>query len=283
MQVPPADWSTGRTAGPLSSFAELRRATLRHPNMRMPRRSVAIPALLAFVVLVAACGTSAATPASSASPSSAPAPTANIIQSAADAARAVTNEVPLFAGIEPRDANLIGQATWYEATPQEAAKPPVPWRVVFRVGWGDCPAGCIDEHTWTYEVGVDGSVTFVTEAGSAVPPAVFETLRAASSFTGVAGRVTAGPTCPVERPGDTACQPRPVEGAALVVTDAGGSEVARVTTDASGLFGLSLQPGDYTLTPQPVEGLMGTAAPMPFTVVDGAPAFLDVAYDTGIR
>ena len=196
MQVPPADWSTGRTAGPLSSFAELRRATLRHPNMRMPRRSVAIPALLAFVVLVAACGTSAATPASSAGPSSAPAPTANIIQSAADAARAVTNEVPLFAGIEPRDANLIGQATWYEATPQEAAKPPVPWRVVFRVGWGDCPAGCIDEHTWTYEVGVDGSVTFVTEAGSPVPPAVFETLRAASSFTGVAGRVTPVPPAP---------------------------------------------------------------------------------------
>ena len=273
MQVPPADWSTGRTAGPLSSFAELRRATLRHPNMRMPRRSVAIPALLAFVVLVAACGTSASTPA----------PTVNIIQSAADAARAVTNEVPLFAGIGPRDSNLIGQSTWYEASPQEAAKPPVPWRVVFRVGWGDCPAGCIDEHTWTYEVGVDGSVTFVTEAGSPVPPAVFETLRAASSFTGVAGRVTAGPTCPVERPGDTACQPRPVEGAALVVTDAGGSEVARVTTDASGLFGLSLQPGDYTLTPQPVDGLMGTAAPMPFTVADGTEAFLDVSYDTGIR
>ncbi len=176
--------------------------------MRIPSRVAATLALVAVAALVAACGSSAGTPA----------PTATIIQSAADAARTVADEVPLFAGIDAKDANLIGQASWYEAVPTEAAKPPVPWRVTFRVGWGDCPAGCIDEHTWTYEVGVDGSVTFVEEAGSVVPPAVFETLRAASGVTGVSGRVTAGPTCPVERPGDPACQPRPVAGAVLVVT-----------------------------------------------------------------
>ncbi len=131
MQVPPADWGTGRTAGPLSCLAELRRATLRHRPMRMPRRSVAILAVLALAAVVAACGASAGTPV----------PTASIIQSAADAARAVANDVPLFAGIGPRDANLIGQSSWYEATPTEAAKPPVPWSVIFRIGWGDCPAG----------------------------------------------------------------------------------------------------------------------------------------------
>ena len=47
--------------------------------------------------------------------------------------------------------------------------------------------------------------------------------------------------------------------------------------------GSACRPGDYTLEPQPVEGLMGTAQPMPFTVADGAVTWLDVAYDTGIR
>ena len=167
--------------------------------MRMPRRAAATLALVAIAAIASACGTSLATPV----------PTTRVIQSAADAARTVADEVPLFEGIGPKDPNLIGQAAWYEATPDEAAKPPVPWTVTFRVGWGDCPAGCIDEHTWTYEVGVDGSVTFASEAGSAVPPAVFETLRVTSSFTGVAGRVMAGPTCPVERPGDTELCPAP--------------------------------------------------------------------------
>ena len=32
-----------------------------------------------------------------------------------------------------------------------------------------------------------------------------------------------------------------------------------------------------------MEGLMGTAQPMPFTVTDGVVTWLDVPYDTGIR
>jgi Carboxypeptidase regulatory-like domain len=87
----------------------------------------------------------------------------------------------------------------------------------------------------------------------------------------------------VQRPNDPACDNRPVGGAVLVATGAGGVEVARVTTDASGQFRTGLQPGSYTLEPQPVQGLMGTAAPMPFTVTDGAETFLAVGYDTGIR
>ena len=241
--------------------------------MRIRHRVAATLALVAVAAIAASCGTSLATPS----------PTTNIIESPADAARAIANEVPLFEGIGPRDANLIGQAAWYEATPKEAAKPPVPWTVTFRVGWGDCPAGCIDEHTWTYDVGADGSVTFVTQTGPPLPADAVDQLRGSSPFTGVEGVVSAGPTCPVERPGDSACQPRAVGGAVLVVTDAGGAEVARITTDASGLFGLAIKPGDYTLTPQPVDGLMGTAAPMAFTVPDGNAVFLNVSYDTGIR
>jgi len=117
----------------------------------------------------------------------------------------------------------------------------------------------------------------------ALPPEVIDALSAGSHATGVGGQVTAGPTCPVQRPNDPACDNRPVGGAVLVVTGAGGVEVARVTTDASGLFRIGLQPGSYILVPQPVAGLMGTAAPMPFTVTDGSETFLAVGYDTGIR
>jgi hypothetical protein len=44
------------------------------------------------------------------------------------------------------------------------------YEVIFRVGWGDCPAGCISEHTWTYHVATDGAVELIDEGGDPVPP-----------------------------------------------------------------------------------------------------------------
>lgn len=108
------------------------------------------------------------------------------------------------------------------------------------------------------------------------------------SAAGVAvdGRVHAGPSCPVEKvPPDPACADRPVAGAVLVVTTAAGVEVARATSGADGTFRVTLPAGDYILVPQPVQGYMGTASPIPFHAQgDGAaPVPLDVSYDTGIR
>ncbi|OGO58216.1 MAG: hypothetical protein A2V85_14745 [Chloroflexi bacterium RBG_16_72_14] len=232
-------------------------------------RSLALLALVAAALVVAACG--GGTTAS-------PTPSPVTVDSPEAAARLVAAKSPLFEGIEARDPDLIGQAHWWEAVAIDDG-----WRVTFRVGWGDCPAGCIDEHTWTYDVTADGTLGFVEERGTAVPQQILDELRAAAQVTGVAGRVVAGPTCPVENPADPTCNPRPVAGAVLVVTGAGGAEVARVTTDATGLFRIGLQPGDYTLEPQPVEGLVGTASPVTFTVTDGNETLLDVGYDTGIR
>jgi len=100
----------------------------------------------------------------------------------------------------------------------------------------------------------------------------------------VNGTAHAGPTCPVVRPGDPACQDRPVAGAVIVATDGSGKEVARATTDAVGAFTISLPPGNYVLVPQPVIGLMGTAAPMNVALGAGVnPLPVDVSYDTGIR
>jgi hypothetical protein len=161
------------------------------------------------------------------------------------------------------------------------------FEVVVRIGWGDCPAGCIDEHTWTYQVARDGAVGFVGEQGPAVPSDVIGGTggNPGGGQLGVSGRVAAGPVCPVMRnPPDPACADRPVVGAVLVVTDDAGREVARGSSDANGDFAIPLQPGRYVLTPQPVEGLMGTAQPVDFTIGDaGTPITFDIAYDTGIR
>ncbi|MGZ8476272.1 MAG: MSCRAMM family protein [Candidatus Limnocylindria bacterium] len=99
------------------------------------------------------------------------------------------------------------------------------------------------------------------------------------------GVATAGPTCPVEtEPPDPSCADRPVGGAVIVVNDETGSEVARVTTGEDGSFSVDLAPGSYVLVPQPVAGLMGTAAPIEVVVPElGDLEPLAVSYDTGIR
>jgi hypothetical protein len=102
--------------------------------------------------------------------------------------------------------------------------------------------------------------------------------------SGVRGTVTAGPACPVERePPDPACAERPVAGSVLVFTDAGGLEVARVTSAADGTFTVELAPGAYHVSAEPVEGLMGTPGPMVVEVEAGQRTELQVSYDTGIR
>jgi hypothetical protein len=196
-------------------------------------------------------------------------------ESAVDAIRA---RVPLFDGIPARNPDLIGQGTFWTADATGDG-----WRVTFETGWGDCPAGCIDRHTWTWDVAADGSISFIEEAGSPLPEDVLAAMKADSTRTGVAGRATGGPTCPVEQPGDPSCAPRLVGGAELAILDASGSPVATVTTDGSGYFRLALAAGEYSLDGPAVEGFMSGPAPVPFTVQDGAEAWIDVSYDTGIR
>jgi hypothetical protein len=187
---------------------------------------------------------------------------------AADAARLALAQQSRFAGIGPYDEDLIGQAGWYKVTEAEDG-----WGVLIRIGWGDCEAGCINEHRWTYAVARDGGVKLANEEGDALPGA-----------TGVLGTVTAGPTCPVETiPADPACAPRPVAGAVLVFSDPGGHEVKRVSSAEDGSFSVELPPGVYGVMAQAVEGLMATPAPMEVKVEAGPPTELQVSYDTGIR
>jgi hypothetical protein len=100
------------------------------------------------------------------------------------------------------------------------------------------------------------------------------------------GTITAGPVCPVEQsPPDPQCAPRPVEGAVIVATDAGGDEVGRATSDADGSYLLAVgETGTVLISGLPVAGLMGTPSPVSLTL--NAPSEvhrLDFEYDTGIR
>jgi hypothetical protein len=105
-----------------------------------------------------------------------------------------------------------------------------------------------------------------------------------STDLAVRGVVVAGPTCPVVTdPPDPSCADRPVSGAELIVLTSSGAEVMRATSDADGIFVLHLPPGGYVLEPQPVEGLLGTANPVAFSVDEAGAADLVVSYDTGIR
>lgn len=64
----------------------------------------------------------------------------------------------------------------------------------------------------------------------------------------VHGQVFLGPVCPVERiPPDPACAPKPYKTAIDIWSTLTGSSYKRVTTNASGVFNLSLSPGPYGL------------------------------------
>lgn len=227
---------------------------------------------IAFVLAVAACA--APTVVAPSVPPDIP-----VTQPEQAVSRVIAGE-PRLRGIAPHTADAIGQAAWYQVEPASGVGAFV---VTVRLGWGDCESGCIEEHRFTYAVAPDGMVSVVSEAGPAVPDDAWP-VAAAGPETGIAGVATAGPACPVEKsPPDPACAPRPVAGAMLRIRDASGTEVVRATTGADGKFSAELRPGEYVVEPQPVDGLMGTAAPQPVTVADGRLTTIAVVYDTGIR
>lgn len=222
------------------------------------------------VLAVAGCG--------GAAPGATPGPVRVTLPEQA-VARVIASE-PRLTGIAPFDTGLIGQSSWY--TVQQASGVGA-FIVTMRVGWGDCEAGCINEHSWAFAVVPDGTVRVVNESGPPVPSDAWPSADAADR-TGIGGIAVAGPVCPVESvPPEPDCAARPVPGAVIVVRDVGGSEVVRVDTAADGSFFVGLPPGDYLIEPQAVEGLMGTAAALEVTVIAGEAAEVDLEYDTGIR
>lgn len=176
----------------------------------------------------------------------------------------------------PQIPNMIGQSEWYEAFEEVGG-----FGVTITVGSGDCQAGCIERHTWTYHVAYDGTITLVSDEGDdiGIPPA-----------TGTADPVTlnislfAGPTCPVEQvPPDPNCAARPVVNAEVIVFDANGQQVASGLSASDGSVVLQVPAGAYFAIAQNVERFLGQAAPLAFAGVGGDTVGLVFEYNTGIR
>jgi hypothetical protein len=104
--------------------------------------------------------------------------------------------------------------------------------------------------------------------------------------SGIAGRVVAGPTCPVQRlPPDPRCGPRPLA-ASLRIHPAGKrSPVETIRSGANGRFSVHLTPGLYALRPlaRPGSPFPRPPSPSQVRVRAGRFAHVTITYDTGIR
>jgi hypothetical protein len=130
----------------------------------MVMRTIRRPALaLVALLLVAACGPNGG----SASPSTQPTPTpvgSTGVTTLDEAAAVVIASDPRFAGVTKYDPNLIGASRWWEGKTTSTG-----YEVTITIGWGDCPAGCIQKHVWTYAVTPAGEASLVSEAGDPLP------------------------------------------------------------------------------------------------------------------
>ena len=127
-------------------------------------RTARLPAILCIVALVAGCASSAASTAPPAMPSAPP--VQGVVDTPEEAVAAVVAFEPRFAGITPLDPDVVGQSSWSVV---QAASGVGAFIVEIHVGWGDCQAGCIEQHVWTYVVQPDGAVALQSERGDPVP------------------------------------------------------------------------------------------------------------------
>jgi hypothetical protein len=248
---------------------------------RLPLVAVAVAVVLALVtgcspaVTPGPSGSGSPGPSASGAPSGSVAPSPTTIASPEAAAALVVASDPRFAGIGPKDPNVIGACCFWEATPAADG-----YEVRIEIGWGDCPAGCINRHDWTFSVTTAGVITLVSEEGPPVPSGVGG--GGDGGVIGIRAIATAGPVCPVVRPNDPNCADRPVVGATVHILDAAGTEVALLETDLRGGFIVTLVPGRYRVVADPVEGLMHSPDPVD-VVVDSTLVLVQLTYDTGIR
>ena len=99
--------------------------------------------------------------------------------------------------------------------------------------------------------------------------------------SGIAGRVTIGPTCPVQQINNT-CPDKAYQATLTVLASDGRDKVIQFQTDVNGYFQVALAPGQYILHPESPD-VMPHAADIPFVVNAHQFTRVDVVYDSGIR
>jgi len=231
---------------------------------------------------------STASPATSAVPSAAPPSNSPIpnpsgtpfvvtdVSSPAQAAAVVFASNPMFTSVSQPLPSVIGQSSSYRA-----AQVGDGFSVAVTLGSGDCLAGCINSHTWTYTVSRTGTVKVVSEQGDPVEAPIDAGASAPATIT---VHLAAGPVCPVQRDSpDPNCAPRPVVATEVVLRDPSGAEIGRATSDDQGTATFSVPGGAYYVEPASVPGYMGTAMAQAVSVPGGRSVAIQLDYDTGIR
>jgi hypothetical protein len=104
--------------------------------------------------------------------------------------------------------------------------------------------------------------------------------RSSRPDSGIHGRVVLGPTCPVQRIGQTCT--RPYRALISIRARATGRLVARVHSSASGRFTIALAPGRYLLVPRSGNPYP-RSSPEATTVREDRYTKVIIQYDTGIR
>ena len=131
---------------------------------RSPLARVFATAFLSASLAACAAGTApTSTPAPTPQPT--PTPVTVPVSTAADAAAIVIASDPRFAGTMEQKPDVIGASRWWTAEPLPGGG----YRIELTIGWGDCPAGCIERHVWTFDVDATGGLNLVGETGDPVP------------------------------------------------------------------------------------------------------------------
>jgi hypothetical protein len=109
---------------------------------------------------------------------------------------------------------------------------------------------------------------------------------ALASGSGIRGRVTSSPTCPVQRyPPDPGCAPRGVKARVSVRRSSDRRVVARFTTRSDGRFSVRLRAGRYLVSVRPAAGALLPRCPgeRAVRVRSGSYARIAIDCDSGIR
>ena len=110
------------------------------------------------------------------------------LDAAAEAHAAVIASGAPFADFVLLDDELIGASQYYEVKGEPGSS--ATWIVVYTYGWGDCPAGCINRHTFVYQVDpVSGAVSLDSHEGEALPTDAPEGLLVIEALNGATGGV----------------------------------------------------------------------------------------------
>lgn len=104
---------------------------------------------------------------------------------------------------------------------------------------------------------------------------------AAPVDSGIQGRVTVGPSCPVVR-ADVPCPDRPYAATLTVLSDPGHRRITSVTADDLGYYRVLLPPGSYVIHPES-PAVLPRGSDVVVQVLPHQFTRQDIQYDSGIR